>query len=61
MKAAAPLLPLPPLPGKVECLVGGGVKTVAGPGVINGCFATCKALITTACEPWYLGPSKLVC
>ena len=34
--------------------MGGGVKTEEGPGVINGCFATCSALITTACELWYL-------
>ena len=42
------------IPGKVECRVGGGVKTVDGPGVMKGCLATCKALITTAWELWYL-------
>jgi hypothetical protein len=41
-------------PGRVECRVGGGVNTVEGPGVMNGCLATCKALITTAEELWYL-------
>ena len=38
-------------PGRVEWRVGGGVP---GPGVINGCFCTWRALMTTACEPWYL-------
>lgn len=28
------------------CRGGGGVEN--GPGVVNGCFSTCKALITTA-------------
>ena len=41
-------------PGRVLWRVGGGVKTVEGPGVIKGCLATCSALITTACELWYL-------
>ena len=27
---------------------------VPGPGVINGCFCTWRALMTTAWEPWYL-------
>ena len=38
-------------PGRVEWRVGGGVP---GPGVMNGCLATWRALITTAWEPWYL-------
>ena len=41
-------------PGRVEWRVGGGVKTVEGPGVMNGCLATCNALMTTADELWYL-------
>lgn len=45
-------------PGRVECRVGGGVNTVDGPGVIKGCLATCRADITTACDPWYLVTRK---
>ena len=36
------------MPGSVECRVGGGVNTVEGPGVMKGCLATWRALITTA-------------
>lgn len=32
--------------------VGGGVAK--GPGVVIGCFSTCKALITKASRLWYL-------
>jgi len=39
----------------VECLFGGDVNDEDdGPGVIKGCLATCKALMTTAVELWYL-------
>ena len=53
-----PMLALKPpgwvAPGRVEWRVGGGVKTVEGPGVMKGCLATCSALMVTACELWYL-------
>jgi hypothetical protein len=35
-------------PGRVACLNAGGVKTDEGPGAAIGCFATCRAEITTA-------------
>ncbi len=41
-------------PGRVACLNAGGVKTDDGPGAAMGCFATCRAEITTAWDPWYL-------
>lgn len=31
-----------------KCLAGGGVNVPYGPGVANGYFATCRALMTTA-------------
>jgi hypothetical protein len=43
-----------PKPGRVACLNAGGVKTDDGPGAAMGCFATCRAEITTAWDPWYL-------
>jgi hypothetical protein len=46
-------------PGRVACLNAGGVKTEEGPGAAMGCFATCRAEITTAWDPWYLYTSHI--
>lgn len=36
------------------CMLRAGGGVAKGPGVVIGCFSTCKALITKASRLWYL-------